>query len=149
VLFEWRALPYFTVPRLGASGDAAPLPPPSRDGQNLIQTVDVGPSTLLPVLLPSRLRGGDGDLASPCGAERTRACRAAFDASEAPESGGMRVRRAGHGAAPQHCEALRRRVTERAFGTDFIGPRGFFAIVFEVADQTAATDADENSAGNA
>jgi hypothetical protein len=100
----------------------------------------------LGVLLPTRLCGGDGDLASPCGAERARACGPPFDASEAPQSGRMRVRRACHRAAPQHRDALRRRVTARAFGSDFIGTLGFFAIVLEVANQAAATDPDEDGA---
>ena len=89
--------------------------------------------------------GGARDLASSCRAEGAGAGWPALEATEPPESRRMRIGRGDYGPPADDGNAFGRGVTAQTLGADLIRAVGLFAFVFEIADQAAPPDAEQQN----
>ena len=96
---------------------------------------------------PSRGCGESRDVAAPRAAECLCPCRSALQPAETSQRGSVWIRGGLHQAAAEHLDAFRRGVAAGAFGADLIGALQFLAVVFEVANQAAAADAEQGGFG--
>jgi hypothetical protein len=93
--------------------------------------------------------GGAGDVAAARGAQRAGAGGSAFQAAEPSECGSVRIGLGGDAAPAENGNPLARGVTAQALRSDFVRALYFFALVFEVAYQAPAPDAQEPDLSNA
>ena len=96
---------------------------------------------------PSRGCTESRDIAAARTAECLCPRRAALQPAETSERGSVWIRGGFYQAPAEHLDAFGRGVAAGAFGADLIGALHFLAMVFEVAHQAAAADAEEGGFG--